>query len=907
MEEVTREIDIPQSSNTPRLLVRSGSLRGKKCPVSFSPFTIGSDQEASLTMSDPLVSRLHAEIVQGEGGTWYVHDLGSRNGTKVNDVLLSKDAKVPLKAGDRIFIAHYSMVFDDGAPLSGDRRLWIGLGLVALAVMAGAVLFRLAVPPAATWMTRARQHVGSAAFEEAENCLDRAMSARGAGAHQGEADTLRAQLATWKSTMSTWQRAREALASAEWDDAARLLGELETGDEKAWGWNEDGRSLRREALRAAALLGGFRAAGDSSGLDGSHANLRALLAGMAASVPPYLNELVSQAERLLSELEEFGFLAKLTSWPPAVEEVQRLLKRTRDGSSGSLARRAEAMLEQVNTVAADMALYRKAESMLTQMRFSELRALKPAVPETGAGIDQRLVLANGLIRGRLKLLMEAAKVAEAAVTARAGAQAQALTVHEWRKSGALDGVLNCDTLASDPPSPERKQPSGSYDRFVGVGDFRSFCMELAGLRQLRPVKTPFKTVVVSAVEVAAAARALVEFFDEHSGTGWTKGALGKTVTECRQSLDRQTALAGELMKEVEKGEGRRALIAAGLILKLAQPGAVPDEGRTKLRDWIAAEFKKNQEQLCALAKDHDGAAEARRPEIKRQILSVGLPSDPVVVKFWDSAEGLALLQRALGATVDAPPRNGLAVTPPGQEPVDPTKSEVYVARKSAVLKSIRSAATLKEVSDSTAAVAAWEADPKMGPVQADVQSMVTEVKAKYASLADTRYKSALDFYKAEKITEGDKVFRQLLDVVRAAPARYGRSDLLAYVSRLKTARAKMAKKPDTVAEKEPIDPPPKEDPPEEAPPKKDPIEKAPPSGEMGVLEIVVNPAAALVYVNDKLLKKKSLSLDPSVNHAVRIECPGYKTHRQYYRVRAGKTRTVEILLQKEKKRSGFFR
>ena len=41
------------------------------------------------------------------------------------------------------------------------------------------------------------------------------------------------------------------------------------------------------------------------------------------------------------------------------------------------------------------------------------------------------------------------------------------------------------------------------------------------------------------------------------------------------------------------------------------------------------------------------------------------------------------------------------------------------------------------------------------------------------------------------------------------------------------------------------------------------------------------------------------------NHQVAVESKGYKTVQQYYKVKPGETRRIDILLEKEEKRSFF--
>jgi hypothetical protein len=70
---------------------------GQRHEAAFSSaFTIGRDADCEVRLSDATVSRRHAELVP-EGGRWHVRDLGSGNGTQLDDVRVS-DAVVPRRA-----------------------------------------------------------------------------------------------------------------------------------------------------------------------------------------------------------------------------------------------------------------------------------------------------------------------------------------------------------------------------------------------------------------------------------------------------------------------------------------------------------------------------------------------------------------------------------------------------------------------------------------------------------------------------------------------------------------------------------------------------------------------------------------------------------------------------------------
>jgi len=89
-------------------LVASGSSEGKEIVLSARPTVIGADQNCDLILSDPTVSRRHAEISSGSDGI-IIRDLGSTNGTyykasRITEVVLTDNSVVTVgKTQLRIF------------------------------------------------------------------------------------------------------------------------------------------------------------------------------------------------------------------------------------------------------------------------------------------------------------------------------------------------------------------------------------------------------------------------------------------------------------------------------------------------------------------------------------------------------------------------------------------------------------------------------------------------------------------------------------------------------------------------------------------------------------------------------------------------------------------------------------
>jgi pSer/pThr/pTyr-binding forkhead associated (FHA) protein len=76
--------------------------------------SIGRDPENDLVLITKTVSRRHARLVQREG-RWFVEDLGSFNGTLLNDSRIQAGTPVPLRHADRLKLGSQVVVFSQPA------------------------------------------------------------------------------------------------------------------------------------------------------------------------------------------------------------------------------------------------------------------------------------------------------------------------------------------------------------------------------------------------------------------------------------------------------------------------------------------------------------------------------------------------------------------------------------------------------------------------------------------------------------------------------------------------------------------------------------------------------------------------------------------------------------------------
>ena len=92
-----------------KVLVHPGQGTSFTTELEGETIIVGRSSEADLQVDDKYLSRKHAKFVQRDDG-WWIEDLGSRNGTKLNGKFV--DQPTLLTPGDELRLCQSSIVFD---------------------------------------------------------------------------------------------------------------------------------------------------------------------------------------------------------------------------------------------------------------------------------------------------------------------------------------------------------------------------------------------------------------------------------------------------------------------------------------------------------------------------------------------------------------------------------------------------------------------------------------------------------------------------------------------------------------------------------------------------------------------------------------------------------------------------
>ncbi len=101
------------------LIIQSGKHQGKKIDLAGTDCLIGRHESCKIRIASSEVSKTHCRLKHKKGGV-HAKDLGSRNGTYVNDELLTEE--VLLKPGDTLRVGPMTFLIAEGKAAKATKK-----------------------------------------------------------------------------------------------------------------------------------------------------------------------------------------------------------------------------------------------------------------------------------------------------------------------------------------------------------------------------------------------------------------------------------------------------------------------------------------------------------------------------------------------------------------------------------------------------------------------------------------------------------------------------------------------------------------------------------------------------------------------------------------------------------------
>lgn len=634
----------------------NGPNKGKILPIKTQKITIGSAPGSDIPLMDQLVSQRHAEITVKADGCW-IRDLGSKNGTSVNGTLLKSDTERMLKDCDVITVSYIDMKFLDASVVHQQSHLWISLGVVIATlaiVFAGYYTYQQLNPSSSYYLKLARTSASKQNFDKARSYIADSRNLRGAAENEIQRNDLSRSVDLWENTIRNWGKAKNALANGRWIEASHMLGSIESGRMDIWGWNDtDAVKSRQEAANAKKLLDAYLSA--SAGLSEDLASCDALraqknmmsaaISSQPGTVPEYAAPLLKKSKELLASINKnledniaiekalAGLASKNIDYSTVISELQIIAKRTQ----GTIKARAEKVLLPIMRLkTADKSVEETVDKIMA-MNFDEAEKLQLDLPSPEqCALDPNIATLRKKLSDTGNDLISMAKQLSFMYNElmKRGLKADYSTpdcLASFLNSGTMANVFACDTLERTMPPRSRTEPSGDYDRLLGVETFYNYMSTLPAPYDPNIFdEINFKPHILSLLNLSQQMDSFARYMNRDSSKIVKGGELNKLLTHVEDLLAKRNELVTELYSK--QGITREAILSRGIALFLAPSDKMSEDAP----EVFSTDLRKFRTPLIKMSNEYSTAVPERAIQIRDEILKKGIPGDAVVRKMWST-------------------------------------------------------------------------------------------------------------------------------------------------------------------------------------------------------------------------------------------------------------------------------
>lgn len=636
-------------------------------------FDIGLDSKCSIHLRDLLVSRRHAVLKTNEVGECWIEDLGSRNGTFVNDERLSGKERL-LRDGDVISVAFFKFRFLDRKVAHTRVHMLFKLGVVMVTgcvIAMGYIAWKASQQTAQVYLDDARRAAARGDFNAARSKILESRDARDFSDSRQQIDAFANKMDMWEKTYNAWNEVQAKIAANNLGSALKTLDGLVSGPVEAWGWNpNEMATIKKDADMAARAMHLYFDGKDAVEAAGNDANadadlrVRAMIGpiesfirvnGDAIAERKFLSKVMEHLATHLEDLRTIraGYdvidesISKISAKTPDFHLIYSDFDKIANGEKQSPAVRSYArqQLTICQAFVAAQDFLDEELAKLVKLDFAGVRQTADEIKLPSQEIclrhsrysDARAVFAE---RHR-QLLHETAAIQvliESLASVGVTESQRGDDINLFLNTTNIVKALKFDCLTKGrPPNMRRPAPVGDYDNLFGI----EYTYE-----SLRALPNAFNGHNIRAMNFTPrcdyaqkafdSVEKFVQYLDGEDKRYLQKGNLGRYYTQCVRILTARENLV-QWLKDF-KGSERAEIVASFYADYFAlQPS---DVAKRMLRD----RFNKLRRDLNTL---NDRYMLETDPEkqlaVRDEIMAKGIPGDPILHAKW--AQKFDLMQK----------------------------------------------------------------------------------------------------------------------------------------------------------------------------------------------------------------------------------------------------------------------
>ena len=667
---------------------------------------IGSGAADGVLCADLLVSKEHAEIVRKADDSCWIKDLGSKNGTRVNQIPV-KNVERMLCNGDVITIADIEFKFQDRTIPPPDpiwRKVVIAVVTMSLCGMCY-FAYQWIFPSAKVLIKESQAYEMRGEFALAKSVLDKAVTARGGDEDKDEINRKRDDLDRWVDTLTVWDGVCRDFGRRYWIPASKNLGYLLDSGIDRWGWNTTtAHELKKQARTMYSLIQIFLESRKAFGgdlpdeargreieylaeqCDALQAALRnpewtkTLPTGKLREDMEELRNAVSaivddltKIERLIrmikSPTDDHLFLKEVISLTEKFNEISTLLEkigetakareRQREDDAKSAGRRfvtSPIVMQRCDTFIPALKKFIESRQMLVSnvgalVAFDEKKLKREiaypsdqqcSIHPAFGEIRRAMEMANREICGDLQRTMRD----QVGRLNRWGLDKGAVPscIQLLLSEDVMAKVLRCDTIDGVYCKADRTQRSGQYDRILGVEEFANYLTNITEDRSYpdSPGDAPSPSIS-DAIRFYRQSTAFIKYL-EHPNIAYLLAFENGTENKLKALADKVVSLEEKKALLIDLWFNNESGTRRERIIAKGAAMAL-DGGRQFGEDEgkdMKKELKALRDELQDLKRKLDADPE-RVSEYRPAMLAIGIPRLMGINRYWEQ-------ERKLGGT-----------------------------------------------------------------------------------------------------------------------------------------------------------------------------------------------------------------------------------------------------------------